>query len=421
MKEIFIAFLDFLKVPVGIIIPFLLLKGRLKTFMLRDLISKKVVEIDAIKNKVRIKVEGASVDFNGFLPYDKLTKSDTEFARDFFFEVYKAAFHAERNLATIAMITYRAFERFHLEMDYYCKKNGHVSTGVNKGTFYQFFNRSVEYIESCAVRSIEFPTKFSVNKSSSYGTKGRPLLSLDNVNSIDGFEQGPVLRSNRFDTADYFLKLVGFILNDRNFLIAKAYFSAIGNNSLAYFFFVDRKLAVPAKIDVAKDDFSLFDEEVVYFIGLEPRTSLKLDDHSKRDICYLYYANISSFFKFSQSFTSRFEEVFSDAFGFKPRKVDFFYDVQVVRFEVLRDEALNYYQRNARSISYEAYKKSGKGFWGFVLGALFNNFSLSYYVFSSEFFFKVSAFGAACLNVIQSALKTKVFLFVFVFLCLVFL
>ncbi|WP_447528122.1 hypothetical protein [Vreelandella sp. TE19] len=82
MKDVLVAFLDFLKIPVGIILPYLLLKGKVKTFMLKDLISKKVLEIDAVKKKVRRKIENSAIDFNSFNPHDKVKKVDTEYAKD---------------------------------------------------------------------------------------------------------------------------------------------------------------------------------------------------------------------------------------------------------------------------------------------------------------------------------------------------
>lgn len=404
MKEVFIAFLDFLKIPVGIIIPFLLLKGRLKAFMLRDLISRKVTEIDTIKNKVRRKVEGASVDFNSFDPYDKLTKNDTEFARDFFLEVYEAAFHAERNLATVAMISYRAFERFHLEMDSYCKKNGFVPSGVNKGSFYQFFNRSVEYIESCAVRSVEFPTKFSVKKNSSYGGKGRSLLSSDSVNAVDGFEQGPLFRPNRLDAAGYFLEVVGFNINDENYLLNKTYFSAVNGNSLSYFFFVDKKIAVPIELDVSTREISLFGEEILYFIGLQDRK--KFNSIGEKDVFYVYYANISSFYKFVSIRSSEsFFNCFFNIFGFEPQDVRVFEETQVIRFTILKEEAQEYFNKNALSISHKAYQKTGKKLWRFIFSSALSNPSLSYHVFVSVFYDNVSDFGAGCLDFFEKVVK----------------
>ncbi len=375
--------------------------------MLKDLLSKKVLEIDSIKKKVRRKIEGSDIDLTSFDPHDKITKADTEYAKDILSEVYESAFHADRNLATVAMVSYRVFERFHLEMDFYCKSSGYVKSGIKKGSFYYFFNSTLEYIESCAVRSVEFPKKLTVLRNPSYGIKGRPLLPSDNLNTLKGLEQGPLYRHDRFDAAGYFLEVIGFNVNENNYLMAKAYFSATKSNSLALFLFVDKRISVPLEIDVSKDRESLFDKEVLYFIGFSSHR--RSNDKGTFDIFHIYYANISDYYKFvNNSLLEEFEDVFGSCFGSDFFDVKFYKDSQVVRVTVLKKKAYEHYLNNERSICYNAYAKSGKGFWEFVFKSLLKNPSLSYCVFCHGVFNFIRGLGAVLLNSIER-LRKKLF------------
>ncbi|WP_447528123.1 hypothetical protein [Vreelandella sp. TE19] len=302
------------------------------------------------------------------------------------------------------MVLYKVFERFHLEMDFYCKNLGYVKSGINKGSFYFFFNATLGYIESCAVRSVEFPKKLTILRSPSYGKKGRPLLPSDNLNTLKGLEQGPLYRHDRFDAAGYFLEAIGFDVNENNYLMAKSYFSAMKSNSLALFFFVDKRISVPLEIDVSKERESLFGKEVLYFIGLSSHR--RANDEGVFDIFHIYYANISDFYKFvDNSLLAEFEDVFGSCFERDFLDVKFYEDSQVVRVTVLKEKACEHYLKNERSICYEAYARSGKGFWKFVFESLLKNPSLSYFVFSYSAFNFIRKLGATCLNSVERVNK----------------
>ncbi|MCO7228732.1 hypothetical protein NH398_05735 [Halomonas sp. CnH100-B] len=383
-KDFFLAIIDVLKIPVSIVLTLWLVKGRLRLFIMKDLVAKRLNELDDIKKKVRKKALHALNEINDLgeiPPHVFIDESDLSFAEEMLSEIEDEAVHAERGLASVSVISSRFFSNFKTEyMRFNRRSEG--SFKVKKLEFYYLLHSSVSYIELNAARSMEVPNEVSFSEKSEFGNKAWPLIKKSGVGGINGVDQGATITPYDYHFSHYFFSVFDFHILNNFYLANKVFFSMLKDCNISYFYFIFNGWYVPNEffMDEKADFFN--HRRHLKFIAVKPQISLSAINEADKDQLVLFYSNLDAHYVFlKNSNASEIRQCFEKAFGFPAEEVRVMRDLEVVSVTVKKRYAVALYKRNVFNISYNAYLNSEKGFFEFARSSIKKGSPLALYVF----------------------------------------
>lgn len=380
-KDFILAVIDVLKIPLTVLLSLWLFKGKIRLFILRDIVVKRLNEIDSIKRKVRGKAVSALSELRGIdnMPRNiYIDDSDLKYAVDILSDIEEEAVHAERGVASISMISSRFFNYLKVDFARFNRRNA-GSYEILKNDFYSLLISNIEYIEQLCARSIEVPDEVAFNQSMKFGSSAWPLISQTGPRQIAGVNQGAYINPYDYNCAHYFFSVFDFSIRNSFYLANKTFFSMLKGYQISYFYFIFHKWCVPNELPF-KNRVSLIDEKPsLGFIGAKENVSFV--GLVRRENIDIYYANLNPHLILINYLSiDDVSGIFNECFGFPPGNIIIYGDLEVVKITVLKSQAEYFYKKNILDISYNAYKASGKSFFAFSFEAVKNKSPLVVFV-----------------------------------------
>lgn len=352
--------LEFWKTPVLTIIGLYVVSRKVRLYLLRDVLSRKLLELNESKRKIARACESAMGELEGrdaFSSCAVVDESDIEAVTDVFKELKFLGLQSTQDVATITYLSDYVYSNITHDLVSGVSADKSFVRGMAKGTLYSSSYNALSLIHAYTSRSLDFPEHLNV----SYQRK--PLVQKlffqgGDIRFVRGLERGASSDPYGQTGAEFFYNVIGVRKSLGEMYLNSSYFRCIGTNKVLYFYLFKRQVWFPLKLHLVHSNMP-DGARLVHLVAIEESTNILASDGEQPVSFSLTYQNLNLRHRFVDAFNRENKlDAFRAAAGYESNNVNEYQKTESFTIKVSLDMARSLYPRKVAFMSWDMNNRS---------------------------------------------------------------